>query len=118
LNINYDSQINKCVQESWQSEKGKKLDKHVASNSILEDALGDATYSQMFMVPTIIINNFMFRGELDPFSVATSICDTFAHVPQACTDMRAHVKERFSKDFEYSKSWVYDNLVLLWVLLI
>lgn len=40
------------------------------------------------MIPIVIINDYMFRGNVNAFSVSTAICDSFMEMPKECFHIR------------------------------
>lgn len=55
----------------------------------------------------------MFWGAMDPFVVATSICDSFKTLPEGCVALRATANETPIINVEYKINSVDDNIYII-----
>jgi len=86
----YKTPIEKCVKDSWIENDQKIVNKATQFNTLLAESLPEDTYRNL--VPSVMINDFMYRGDLDAFAVATSICDSFDSPREGCVHMKIKAK--------------------------
>ena len=54
----------------------------------LSEAMQYYMYGEIYIVPALLINGYMYRGEMNPFLATTSICQSFSERPNDCEDLR------------------------------
>lgn len=79
--------VDKCIADSWESEGHSKINKQTMDNRLLRESWSQYQYRLIYIIPSVLINNFMYRGDLDARDVAGSICDSFKTVPDNCKEL-------------------------------
>lgn len=118
--INYPFEVKKCFESSWLDENGEQITdfKAVHKNTHDNKFLSAYVYKQseyefIYVVPSVLINNFMFRGKLEAWNVATSICDAFKDKKDGCVDMRVKANSnmlKVNKDVNYGGEGVDEYI--------
>jgi len=80
------SVIDRCVVNSYRSSNGQEAGPNNCDSNILLDQEQDAmTKDGVFMFPSVIINGFMYRGNLVPSNgVFEAVCESFNQMPDVC----------------------------------
>lgn len=60
-------------------------------------------YRDIYVVPAVLINDFMYRGEIEGFSVATSICDSFAEKKEGCVNIKTRAATEHKNPIHYKR---------------
>jgi hypothetical protein len=63
------------------------------TNSILQRGMSANSYSSIYIVPAVLINDLMYSGNMDSFLVAEAICDSFYEKPLGCQELTLGTSE-------------------------
>ena len=107
LNIDYDKTM-KCVNDSFDNPDHGTGDNQLMKN---ETALWDKHGAHY--IPSVIINNVVYRGILDPENVFSAICNGFKDTPEQC---RAYVDGGLVNNDKVTFDWFIVVIIFLIIL--
>lgn len=98
IEIDYQA-LEDCVEASWRHEKADEVDSYDSFGKIIKwdtkwnfmnQKLIQGASSQ-YIVPNVYINQFMYRGNVEPYFVSSAVCDSFNEKHEECMELRKQI---------------------------
>ena len=76
-------EVSGCVRGTFAG-SGESVARLEEENSVLAEMLKSWNEYGSHLYPSVVINDFTFRGQLNPFNVFEAVCASFEQEPKAC----------------------------------